>query len=297
MRKFKIYHVDSFTNELFGGNPTIAVLQADSLSEIEMKKIAREMNLSETGFVLKSQKADFRLRFFTPPGNEIKLCVHATIGALSAISQEGLYGCTKTKNRLSVETNAGILEVEIDRTAPDSPRFIFGIPRIELIPAPYTLEEIVDELEIPKECIDFSKPLMLEKNQNYPYLAAKSLKSLEKISVNMDKAFRFCEKHQIVIICILTKGSFNPQNQLHARGFGPWVGIPEDPFTGSMQGGLAAYAISQGMIPQSKWIGVEQGHFMGRPGFVELEVTQFSPIQVRLHGQSRTVFTAEFVLP
>jgi hypothetical protein len=49
-----------------GGNPTVTVLNADTLTEEEMQKIAREMNLSETGFVLSSQKGDFRLRYFTP---------------------------------------------------------------------------------------------------------------------------------------------------------------------------------------------------------------------------------------
>jgi trans-2,3-dihydro-3-hydroxyanthranilate isomerase len=58
MRTYKIHHIDSFTNQLFGGNPTVTVLNADSLTEQEMKKIAREMNLSETGFILPSKKAD-----------------------------------------------------------------------------------------------------------------------------------------------------------------------------------------------------------------------------------------------
>src|ERR1700733_1589477 len=103
MRVYKIHHIDSFTNVMFGGNPTVTVLNADSLTDEEMKKIAREMNLSETGFVLSSQKADFRLRFFTPPGDEIKFCGHATVGALCAIAREGLFGCSSAKTRLSVE--------------------------------------------------------------------------------------------------------------------------------------------------------------------------------------------------
>ncbi len=63
MRKYKIHHIDSFANVLFSRNPTVTVLHADTLTDEEMQKIAREMNLSDTGFILSSQKADFRLRF------------------------------------------------------------------------------------------------------------------------------------------------------------------------------------------------------------------------------------------
>lgn len=91
--------------------------------------------------------------------------------------------------------------------------------------------------------------------------------------------------------------TFNFQNHIHARGFAPLVGVPEDPFTGSMQGGLAAYAFNQKIIKPMQWIGVEQGHFIERPGSVKLEVTQTIPIHVRLHSEAVTVFASEITLP
>lgn len=297
MRTYKIHHIDSFTNTLFGGNPTVTVLNADSLSENEMKKIAREMNLSETGFVLSSEKADFRLKFFTPPGNEIKFCGHATVGALCSIAKDRLFGCIQGRNHLSIETNAGILNIEIDLSG-QVPQFIFDAPKIELVPAPYTLEEVTQALGISKELIDDSKSLMLEKTNNYLYLTARNLNSLGKINLDIQKAINFAKKDQIVVFCILTNETFDPSYLIHARGFAPLVGIPEDPFTGSMQGGLAAYAIDQGIIDTNKkWVGVEQGHFMDRPGFVKLEIAQTDPIHVRLHGEAVHVFSSELILP
>jgi PhzF family phenazine biosynthesis protein len=101
-----------------------------------------------------------------------------------------------------------------------------------------------------------------------------------------------------VVFCIVAPETFDSSYHLHARGFAPLVGVPEDPFTGSMQGGLAAYAINQGMLPNDKkWIGVEQGHFMDRPGFVKLEISKTDPIHVRLHSEAVHLFSSELILP
>jgi PhzF family phenazine biosynthesis protein len=251
------------------------------------------MNLSETGFLFTSQKADFRLRFFTPPGDEIKFCGHATVGALCAIAKERLFGChDSTKTRLSIETNAGILKVKIDSTNPRT-QFIFDAPKIDLVPAPYTLDQVIQAMGISKDLIDNSKPLMLEKTNNYLYFAARNLNCLAKIKPDMQLTTDFAKKDRIVIFCVLTNETFNPNYQLHARGFAPLVGVPEDPFTGSMQGGLAAYAFQEKMIdPHSEWIKVEQGHFMERPGYVKLEVTQQDPIHVKLHAEAVHLFSS-----
>lgn len=294
MRTYKIHHIDSFTNTQFGGNPTVTVLDADTLHLNEMQKIAREMNLSETGFVLASEKADFRLRFFTPPGDEIKFCGHATVGALCTIAREGLFGCTRPKNNFKIETNAGIINCEIDLSNPKQPHFIFDAPKIELVPSHYSVEEVIAGLGIGKEFIDDSKPVMLEKTNNYLYLTARNLDALGKITPNFQKAVEFARKDRNVIFCLLTNEAFSSDNHIHARGFAPLVGVPEDPFTGSMQGGLAAYAIAQGIVKSSqKWIGVEQGHFMERPGSVKLEVTELDPIHVRLYAEAVRVFASE----
>lgn len=264
MRKYKIYHTDSFISDLFGGNPTITVLNADSLNDIEMY-------VSETGFILSSHCADFRLRFFTPPGNEIKFSGHATVWALSTIACEDLYGCPQLKNQFIIETNTGILNVEIDFSNPSTSFFTFDAQKIDLISVPYTIDQIASALDISMDLLDSSKSVMLEKTNNYLYFTARNLNCLRKIKPNMQKAIDFTEKDNIILFCILTNKTFNSENHIHARGFAPLVGVPEDPFTESMQGGLSAYALNQKLIPFTKWTGVEQGHFIERPGFVKLK--------------------------
>lgn len=90
--KVRIHQVDAFTSEKFGGNPAGVVLDADELDETMMRKIARELNLSETSFVLPSEKGKFQMRYFTPTGHEISFCGHSTVGALYMIAKEKRFG-------------------------------------------------------------------------------------------------------------------------------------------------------------------------------------------------------------
>lgn len=106
-------HINAFTINAFaktpeGGNPAGVVVHADELSVNQMKKIAAFLNLSETAFVMKSNVADFEVRFFTTT-DEVDLCGHATIGAFSVmrdlrIIKPGFY---------SQQTKAGLLSVEV----------------------------------------------------------------------------------------------------------------------------------------------------------------------------------------
>jgi len=251
------------------------------------------MNLSETSFVLKSKKADLRLRFFTPT-SEIKFCSHATVGALCALAKEGLSDLHKV---LTVETGVGILKMEIDSRDSNAQRYIFDAPPIQFVPAPFTIQEMAEAIQIPLELLDLSRPLLLEKTHDYLYFAVRDLERLKQAVPDTGLTTEFAKKNGIIVFCALTNQTFDPRNHLHARGFAHLVGIPEDPFTGSMQGGLVAYAMQNGMVDSSlKWVGTEQGHFIGRPGEVNLEIVTRSPLHVRLHAEAVHVYESELHL-
>ena len=107
--KVNVYQLNSFAKTNEGGNPAGVVLDADSLSETQMGKIAAILGFSETAFVMQSGIADFRVRFFTPK-EEVDLCGHATIAAFYTMSYLGLLKPGKYKQ----ETKAGILGIEIN---------------------------------------------------------------------------------------------------------------------------------------------------------------------------------------
>lgn len=298
MTSYPIHQFDSFTNTIFGGNPTVTVLQAENLTDQQMRKIAREMNLSETGFILPSTKADFRLRFFTPSGSEIRFCGHATVGALATIAKEKLFGCIPPGKKFLVETNAGIMEMEIDLANPLKPIYVLGLPQVDMRPVNFGLKELANGLGIPADLIDPSLPILFDKNSNYLYFAVPSLEKLGRLEPDTKLATDFCKKNDgIVVICAMTAETFDKNNKIHSRGFAPLVGIPEDPFTGSMQVGVAAYALRFGMVDSdTKWIGAEQGHFMDRPGFVNIKIESYDPVQVKLYADAAHVFSSNIIL-
>ena len=116
MKTYKIYQVDAFTKTQLRGNPAGVVTNADGLTEKQMQEIARELNNSETAFILSPQSSDHDVwvRFFTPTV-EVPSCGHATISAHYARAVEmNLPTCTVVQ-----KIGAGILPVDIKRTNED----------------------------------------------------------------------------------------------------------------------------------------------------------------------------------
>jgi len=281
MKTLTIHQTDAFTNTLFGGNPTVTVMNANEMTDREMQHLANEMNLSETGFILPSSVADFKLRYFTPTGEEIRFCGHATLGALSAIAQQG--EVQKGEKKLyKLETNAGVIEGVVDNSS-GKPVFTFESPEVNLEPFTSSLEE----LDLP----DVIASPMIETGNRYLYLAVTDLETLGGVRPNMQDLAEFCIENEIVLVCMLTPHAIDPSNHVHCRGFGPAVGVLEDPFTGSMQAGLFAYCRETGLIdPSLIQINTEQGHFIGRPGFVTIA---YDDNTYRLHAEATPVFKTE----
>ena len=290
---YSLHHTDAFTTKMFGGNPTATVTNADTLSETEMKQIAIEMNCPESGFVLPSNSADLRIRYFTRGGDEINFCGHATVGALCALVKDKKYGINKAGvYSYTIETKSGILPVTIDVTDFEDPIYRIEAPKIELVPAPYSLKEVTEVMKIPQHLVDWDRPLMLEKTSGYLYFAVPSLEKLGQLDIDFASTAIFQKRGSHVIICALTAETFDKKNQAHARGFAPMVSIPEDPFTGSMQGGLAAYLLQQKMVSdKQEWLHTEQGHFINRPGEVALQITLQTDLKVKLFAKAVHVFS------
>src|SRR5512138_2981742 len=116
MKRYRLYQVDAFTTERFQGNPAGVVPEADGLTDAQMQAIAKELNNSETAFILSPAADDHEvwLRFFTP-ATEVPSCGHATIAAHYVRAVEmGLPSCTVVQ-----KIGAGILPVEIIREEDD----------------------------------------------------------------------------------------------------------------------------------------------------------------------------------
>lgn len=275
-RKIHVHQVDAFTSEKFGGNPAGVVLDAGELDETNMRKIARELNLSETAFVLPSKKGDFQMRYFTPTGHEITFCGHSTVGALYMIAKEKRFGISRAgAYNFQVETLCGILKMEAAIDDEEEIRVAYEAPKIILKHVNISHENIAKAAGFELDLVDQSFPVMYEKTNKDLFVVIRSLEDLKKIDCDSKSLTQFSKQHNIVALCLLTREAFDKKNQFHMRCFAPMVGIPEDPFTGSVLGGLTAYVDMFEMLPKgSHSFHVEQGHFIERPGVVKVEFSK-----------------------
>ena len=135
-KTIEIFEYNAFTDQPFAGNPAGVVTDAEGLDANVMQRIARQMNLAETAFLVppSDPDADIRLRWFTP-AMEVELCGHATIAAFTAAAEHDVVSVAEGEERqLRVETLSGVLRIGVARRA--------GRPEVSMqIPVP-TLEPI-----------------------------------------------------------------------------------------------------------------------------------------------------------
>src|SRR5690349_9750866 len=112
MPTFPFMQVDAFADRPLSGNPCAIVFDADGLDDATMLAIAREMNLSETAFVLRSHVADVGARYFTP-AEEIPLAGHPTIATIFALAETGRLVLDGERTTISLELRVGPIPVEI----------------------------------------------------------------------------------------------------------------------------------------------------------------------------------------
>lgn len=271
MKKIDLHQVDAFTDRLFGGNSAGVVTNADQLTVQEMKQIAREMNLSETAFVLSpsGHEADVRLRFFTCTGDEVQFCGHATVGTLFQLAQLKSFGLGESgQHKVRVETGIGMIAMTVTNTV-DVPEVTFTAPPVTLEPYRLQGEDAAKALSVaPDLFLAESGTMLLDTTLNYLYIPVASLKALGDQQFNATHVRQTFRAEGIVVFCFYSNETVHPHSDLHARGLAPLIGIDEDPFTGSMQAGLVQAAKQNNFIKEAQeHIITEQGNFVGRPGF------------------------------
>jgi PhzF family phenazine biosynthesis protein len=275
MKIIDLHQVDAFTNVKFGGNPAGVVTNADGLSDEIMIKIAREMNLSETAFVLSptSDAADLKLRFFTPSSAEIDFCGHATVGTLYELSRLSMYGLGKKgQNKVRVETNAGIINMSVTCDTNDKAHISFAAPGVDMQDYRLQGQAFADEFGIPVGALRPESKVLIDRKLNYVYVPIASLDQLGKLQFDLAKMRVNFAAENIIIFSLFTDGTFDKKSDIHVRVIGPLIGIDEDPFTGSNQSGLIHAAKQVGAIDANKEnLIVEQGNFIGRPSFATIK--------------------------
>lgn len=299
-----IYQVDAFSDVPFGGNPAGVVLDAIGLNHIQMLKIAREMNLSETAFIfpLNNNVADYEVRFFTPT-QEVDLCGHATIASFFALASKSMITGRDTVKIVKQKTKAGILPVELYfkdskihsvMMTQAKPKFLFNVENI------CELADIMG-LNAGDIGIDgyFLIPQAVSTGLTDIMLPVKSLSALKAINPNYDKLAQYSNKLNIIGVHAFTLETEEESSTLACRNFGPAAGIDEEAATGTSNGALGAYLVKNDVLKFENNLTIicEQGYYMQRPSkiIVKLEGCK-DDLTVKVGGSAIIVssgFTSE----
>ena len=264
-KKIEIFQIDAFTTEPFRGNPA-GVVYSDELNQEEKQLIAREMNLSETAFLSKSERADFRLQWFTPT-NEVKLCGHATIASLHFLKE---IKSVSDNQVISFETLSGILKCSFNES-----KYLMQIPSQILDEFTGCKEEILSALCLDRNDVS-DLPFILNKD-GYLFICVNSLKSLWNIRPDFKILKQLSEdKREFFDVAVFSMETVEKNSSAHIRFFAPFHGINEDPVTGSACGPMLAVLQKINLLNNYKldsFIVIEQGDILDRKGRVFVKIS------------------------
>ncbi len=300
MKTFRIYTVDVFTNTPYKGNAAGVVTNADGLSDDQMQSLARELNLSETAFVLQpdGNDHDVRLRFFTPT-REVPVCGHATIAAHATRARELWLMHAKVRQK----TAAGINEITINK---DDRGYRIGMQQ-PFLGASEPLDDstrdiVLDALGIAPSDLDSRFPVqVINTGHSKLMIGLRSRSLLDNLNPDQHALLGVNEHIGSGGYFLFTTETPEPSLLSHCRMFAPQLGIPEDPVTGMANGALGAYLALHEYLPISGNRAVfysRQGEAMGRPGEVrvEVEVSGKAPVRVTISGYAVQVIATSIQL-
>ena len=281
MRKARYVRVDVFSKQPFCGNPLAVFPEADGLTKREMQLLAKEMNLSETTFVVRPSRgsgADFRVRIFVPD-NEIPYAGHPTIGTFYVLAKEGRIRLKGPVTRVMMEAIAGVMPVDIHASKGKVTKVVTHQNRPEFGPVVKDVRRIADALSLDVGDLDPERMPVQLVSTGLPWLIVpvRTRKAVEKAAGNASvfaEAISRMPKGVVdmYVTCLdpLAKGSTT-----HSRGFSLVAkNIVEDPATGSASGCLGAYLVEHGLVPRKRAVRIvnEQGYEIGRPSRIDIEV-------------------------
>lgn len=288
----EVITLNAFALDETGGNPAGVFIKADELSESEMQQIAKKVGFSETAFIMNSDKADFKLRFFTPEA-EVDLCGHATIAAFYAMFELGVVKAGKYFQ----ETKAGILQIDIRDDATifmeqNKPSFFENI-----LEEDNDFEEICKSLGINPDKIGIKNYVaqISEDGLSSVHIEGKNilrkmgvvstglrdlmipvqdLETLRNINPDFELITKISEKYDITGYHVFTLETEDEENTAQCRNFAPLFGIDEESATGTSSGALACFIYENKLKSKIKLNGTinmrfEQGYTMNKKSFIE----------------------------
>lgn len=275
----KYLHYDVFTDRRFEGNQLAVFPDARGLSAGQMQAVAKEMNFSESTFILpaESPDTDVRMRIFTP-GAELPMAGHPTIGSTFALAHLGTIA--PRRDRWVFGLGVGPTTVELawegdrlsfawmDQRPPDYRQPASTRP--EIIRAVGVDPAAVDATGLPIEEISCGVNFTF-----VPVMTRAAVDAAQPDSALMKRLkSAFPGNHNAVFI--FSTEPVDPAVTAYSRMFAPDLGVAEDPATGGASGPLGSYLVKHGLVHRDRMHDMVslQGVAMGRPSRIHMRIAQ-----------------------
>lgn len=303
MRRYRLKQVDVFTGRPLTGNPLAVFLDGRGLNSGEMQAIAKEMNLSETTFVLPptDPEANYKVRIFTPV-KEIPFAGHPSIGTAHALIEDGRIALKQKTTTVRQEVGIGVLPIEIETTSNGRRAITMtqGKPRLGQVLD--DVQNVANGLGIPvDEITSTNLPVQVSSTGvDQIMIPIRSLKQVQSLSPDFEKLKEIEKRLSALGCCVFTRETVDPKAAIHMRFFAPAAGVFEDPATGSAAGALGAYLVSHDILRSqspSSFI-IEQGLEIQRSSRIVVTVHHEVgvPTLVKVGGEAVTVLEGELTL-
>ncbi|WP_286953301.1 MULTISPECIES: PhzF family phenazine biosynthesis protein [Aminobacterium] len=288
MKKYEFYIVDVFAEKKYSGNQLAVVLGAGDLSKEDMESITREMNYSETTFILNHSPVNggYPARIFTP-GGEVPFAGHPTLGTAAVIAREIAPG-----NPDFITLNLQVGPIPVMRK---DHLYIMKQNQPEFGPV-YPPEDLARVLSIDAKEIETGAPVQwVSTGLPTVIVPLKRREVLSRICINRNEYEDFIERMGKVAISIYCKEPIHRHNHLHVRVLTSCFGVEEDPATGSSGGCLAAYLVRHKVMGASviEDVRVEQGYSLQRPSLLFLSASDQDGGKIDVHVGGSVIFVAK----
>jgi len=269
--------LDVFTDTPLEGNPLAVFPDAAGLDPQLMQRVARELNLSETVFMLAGEGVDAHIRIFTP-ATELPFAGHPTLGSAFVVGERD------GSSSVRLLTGSGVVPVALRRAGE---QIVYGemeqpIPTVE----PFErAEELLAALGLE------GSELPIEAYRNGPVHVYVTLSDPEEVAAIRPDLRALGRLGELDVACIAGGGA-----RWKSRNFAPALGVAEDPATGSAAGPLALHLARHGRIPFGEQIEITQGVEIGRPSvlFARVEGSVERIERVAVGGSAVVVARGEY---
>jgi trans-2,3-dihydro-3-hydroxyanthranilate isomerase len=278
VRSYRYIHLDVFTDRVLSGNQLAVFLDGRGLTSATMQEIAKEMNFSETTFVLPAERAgtDLRVRIFTP-GEELPMAGHPTIGTVFALARSGVLAPPIAAVTLGLNVGPTPVSLHWDDERltfawMTQLRPTFGEPIADpaAVAAPLRVApESITSTRLPVQMVSCGTPLLLVP------LATRTAVDNASFDTNAYEAFRGVTGCDDLPVYLFSTEAGADNATAYSRMFAPGFGVPEDAATGGACGPLGCYLVKHRVVSPERagaMLNV-QGVKMGRPSRMHISLT------------------------